>query len=86
MQISFLLFLICFHAQGTHKLTKMSLPGVVYLPDLEITSDNTEQGIRRFVKVLRPKWNHEDLEINVSMFINDNSSIYKLSCYCVNSK
>ena len=44
----------------------MSLPGVVYLPDLEITKDNTDQGIKQLMRVIRPKWTQEDLEIKVS--------------------
>ena len=47
----------------------MSLPGVVYLPDLEIPNDNTEQGIRQLVKILRPKWTHDNLEIKVSILL-----------------
>ena len=69
------ILLICIHAQGKRKLNKMSLPGVVYLPDLEITSDNPEQGIRQLVKVLRPNWTEDDLEINVSIMYIIGSSI-----------
>ena len=44
----------------------MSLPGVVYLPDLEITKDNTDQGIKQLMRFIRTKWAQEDLEIKVS--------------------